>query len=101
MWNAKDLKHVKTIALPPSRPSGQDRDGGGGSERLMSASRRQPKGHSGLWATCSAFMPLTQKLAVGSFSRSIRIYDLSSYELSGQVRAARSGGGGVGLYTQG
>ncbi|PNW80352.1 hypothetical protein CHLRE_07g313850v5 [Chlamydomonas reinhardtii] len=85
LWNAKDLKHVKTIALPPSRPSGQDRDGGGGSERLMSASRRQPKGHSGLWATCSAFMPLTQKLAVGSFSRSIRIYDLSSYELSGQI----------------
>ncbi|KAG2450287.1 hypothetical protein HYH02_004795 [Chlamydomonas schloesseri] len=86
LWNAKDLKHVKTITLPPSRPSGPDRDAGGSSgERLMSATRRQPKGHGGLWATCSAFMPLTQKLAIGSFSRSIRIYDLASYELSGQI----------------
>lgn len=35
-------------------------------------------------------LPLTQKLAVGSFGRSIRIYDLASYELCGQVGAAAS-----------
>ncbi len=60
LWNAKDLKPVKTLVS------------------------------GGAWATCSAFMPLSQKLAVGSFSRSIRIFDLASYEVAGQVRTGHS-----------
>ncbi|KAG2490207.1 hypothetical protein HYH03_011334 [Edaphochlamys debaryana] len=89
LWNAKDLKHVKTLHLPRPRAGGHGHEG---SERLLSAreggaagSSRPSHGNGGLWATCSAFMPLTQKLAVGSFSRSIRIYDLASYEVAGQI----------------
>ncbi|GFR47120.1 hypothetical protein Agub_g8807 [Astrephomene gubernaculifera] len=82
LWNAKDLKHVKTLHLPRPRAPPPARDG---AERLTSARGSRPVNSGGLWATCSAFMPLTQKLAVGSFSRSIRIYDLASYEIAGQI----------------
>ncbi|EFJ43836.1 hypothetical protein VOLCADRAFT_96020 [Volvox carteri f. nagariensis] len=82
LWNAKDLKHVKTLHLPRPRIALAARDG---TERLSSARASRSVHSGGLWATCSAFMPLTQKLAVGSFSRSIRIYDLASYEIAGQI----------------
>ncbi|GLI65559.1 hypothetical protein VaNZ11_009122 [Volvox africanus] len=82
LWNAKDLKHVKTLHLPRPRIALPAREG---AERLSSARASRPMHSGGLWATCSAFMPLTQKLAVGSFSRSIRIYDLASYEIVGQI----------------
>ena len=39
------------------------------------------------WVTCSKFLPLTHKLAVASFSRSMKIFDPLTYELCGQVRA--------------
>ncbi|KXZ56621.1 hypothetical protein GPECTOR_1g56 [Gonium pectorale] len=83
LWNAKDLKHIKTLHLPRPRAPASSRSDG--TDRIGSARGRQVAQHGGLWATCSAFMPLTQKLAVGSFSRSIRIYDLASYELAGQI----------------
>ena len=46
---------------------------------------------SSKWATCAAMLPLTQKLAVGSFSRAIRIFDLASFELCGMVSGSGAG----------
>ena len=37
------------------------------------------------WVTCAKMLPFTNKLAVASFSRSMKIYDLNTYELCGQV----------------
>ena len=37
------------------------------------------------WVTCAKMLPFTHKLAVASFARSMKIYDLSTYELCGQV----------------
>jgi hypothetical protein len=103
LWNAKDLKHVKTITLPlpsvvPERVSSQRP----ASASTLSGQRARDRSAAaaGLWATCSAYMPLSQKLAVGSFSRCVAIYDLASYELAGQARRGagwgREGGGGGG-----
>mmetsp|Transcript_1517 Transcript_1517/g.3677 ORF Transcript_1517/g.3677 Transcript_1517/m.3677 type:complete len:1120 (-) Transcript_1517:241-3600(-) len=55
IWNAKDMKHLKTIENGPN------------------------------WATCVKMLPTTRRLAVSSFSRSMKIYDLHTYELSGQI----------------
>lgn len=57
LWNVKDLKLARTLASGSS------------------------------WATCSTYMPLTQKLVIGSFSRTLKIVDLNSWEGCGQVRA--------------
>ena len=37
------------------------------------------------WVTCAKLLPLTRKLAVSSFSRSMKIYDLQTFEMAGQV----------------
>eukprot|EP00798_Chlamydomonas_sp_ICE-L_P018384 gene18384-24854_t len=56
IWNCKDMKHLKTL---------------------------NPGGSS--WTTCSKWMPHSHKLAVASFSRCMKIYDMNTYELCGQV----------------
>ncbi len=56
VWNCKDLKQMRSINTGKS------------------------------WVTCAKMLPLTYKLAVASFSRSMKIYDLNTYELCGQVR---------------
>lgn len=37
------------------------------------------------WVTCAKLLPLTNKLAVSSFNRSMKIFDLQTYEMCGQV----------------
>lgn len=39
------------------------------------------------WVTCAKLLPLTNKLAVSSFNRSMKIFDLQTYEMCGQVWA--------------
>ena len=41
------------------------------------------------WVTCAKLLPLTNKLAVSSFNRSMKIFDLQTYEMCGQVWARR------------
>ncbi|MEW5310065.1 MAG: hypothetical protein WDW38_001897 [Sanguina aurantia] len=55
VWNAKDLTLVKTLTTGSS------------------------------WVTCTKLMPLSQTLAVASFSRSLKIFDLASYEQCGLI----------------
>lgn len=38
------------------------------------------------WVTCSKLLPVTQKLAVASFSRSMKVYDLNTYEMCGVIQ---------------
>jgi|LauGreStaDraftv2_3_1035109.scaffolds.fasta_scaffold125375_2 WD40 repeat protein len=38
------------------------------------------------WVTCAKLLPFTQKLAVSSFSRSVKIYDLNTYEMVGEIQ---------------
>ena len=38
------------------------------------------------WVTCAKMLPFTHKLAVASFSRSMKIYDLNTYELCGAIQ---------------
>jgi hypothetical protein len=39
------------------------------------------------WVTAARMLPTTKKLVVSSFSRYMKIYDMHTYELCGQVRA--------------
>lgn len=55
LWNVKDLKLARTLQSGSS------------------------------WATCSGYLPLTNKLLIGSFSRTLKIVDLNSWEGCGQV----------------
>jgi len=55
VWNCKDMKLLKSLAVGKS------------------------------WVTCARLLPLTRKLAVSSFSRAMKIYDLHTYELCGQI----------------
>lgn len=38
------------------------------------------------WVTCARMLPYTHKLAVASFSRSMKIYDLNTYDLCGSIQ---------------
>jgi hypothetical protein len=40
------------------------------------------------WVTCAKWLPGTRKLAVSSFARSMKIYDLQTFEQCGQVGGA-------------
>ncbi|KAL6759826.1 quinon protein alcohol dehydrogenase-like superfamily [Haematococcus lacustris] len=55
VWNAKDMKHVKTVNTGKS------------------------------WVTCTKWLPGTHKLAVASFARAVKIYDLLTFEQCGQI----------------
>ncbi len=44
------------------------------------------------WVTAAKLLPATNKLAVTSFSRCMKIYDLQTFELCGQVRRAQGCG---------
>jgi hypothetical protein len=47
------------------------------------------------WVTCAKWLPGTRKLAVSSFARSMKIYDLQTFEQCGQVRVGEVLPGGV------
>ena len=88
MQHTDSITHISMITAA----NGQDRYvtcGKDGFIRFWNVNNLQPMrsiqtGKS--WVTCAKVLPTTKKLAVTSFSRSMKIYDLVTFEQCGQIQ---------------